>query len=53
MFDLESKLLQLLRAHFVGMFLFVVRFHGQGVHFLRRYFAIRLGYVFILVKILD
>ena len=53
MFDLKSKLLQLLRAHLVGLFFFVVHFNGQGMHFLWRYFAIRLRYIIILVKILD
>lgn len=53
MFDLESKLLQFPRAHLVALFLFVVRFNGQGMHFLWRYFTIRLRYVIVLVKILD
>ena len=53
MFNLESKLLQFLRAHLVGLLLFIVRFNGQGMHFFRGYFAIRLGYVVILVEILD
>ena len=53
MFNLESKLLQSLRANLVGLLLFIVRFNGQGVHFFRGYFAIRLGYTIILVEILD
>lgn len=53
MFDFESKLLQFLRAYLVALFLFIVRFDGQGVHFLWRYLAKRLGYVVVLVKILD
>lgn len=53
MFDLESKLLQLLCAHLVGLFLFLVHFNAQSVHFLWRYFAIRLRYIIVLVKILD
>ena len=53
MFDFESKPLQLLRAYLVGLFLFIVRFDGQGVHFLWRYFAIRLGYEIVLVKVLS
>lgn len=53
MFDLESEFLQLLRAYLVGLFLVIVRFNGQGVHFLWRYFAKRLGYVVVLVKILE
>lgn len=52
MFDLESKLLQLLGAQLIALFLFIVRFDGQGVHFLWRYLAKRLGYVVVLVKIL-
>ena len=53
MFNLKSKLLQSLRAHLVGLLLFIVRFNGQGVHFFWGYFAIGLGYVVILVEILD
>ena len=53
MFNLESKLLQFLRARLVGLLLFIVRFNVQGMHFFWRYFAIRLGYVVILVEILD
>ena len=53
MFNLESKLLQFLRARLVGLLLFIVRFNGQGMNFFWRYFAIRLGYVVILVEILD
>ena len=53
MFNLESKLLHLLRAHLVGLFLFILRFDGQGVHFFWGHFAIRLGYIVILVEILD
>lgn len=52
-FNLESKLLQLLRAHFVDQFFFVLHLDAQRVHFLWRYFAIRLRYVIVLVKILD
>lgn len=52
-FDLKSKLLQLFRVHLVGLFLLVVHFHGQGMHFLRRYLTIRLGNVVVLVKVLD
>ena len=53
MFNLEAKLLQSFRAHFIGLFLFVVRFDSEGVRFLWRYFAISLGYVIVLIKILD
>ena len=53
MFDFESEPLQLLRAHLVGLFLFTVRFNGESVYFLWRYFAVRLGYVIVLVKVLD
>ena len=52
MFNLESKLLQSLRAPLVGLLLFTVRFDGQGMHFFWGDFAIRLGYVVILVEIL-
>ena len=53
MFNLEAKLLQFLCANLVGLLLFIVRFNGQGVHFFWGYFAIWLGYVVILVEILD
>ena len=53
MFDLESELLQFLRAHLVGLLLFIICFNGQGVHFFWGYFAIRLRYVVILVEILG
>ena len=53
MFNLESKLLQSLRAKLVGLLLFIVCSNGQGVHFFWGYFAIRLGYIIILVEILD
>ena len=52
MFNLESKLLQPLRAPLVGLLLFTVRFDSQGMHFFRGDFAIRLGYVIILVEVL-
>ena len=53
MFDLESKLLQFLRAYLVDLFLFIIRLDSQSVHFRRRNFTIRLRYVVVLVKILD
>ena len=53
MLNFESKPLQPLRAHLVGLFLFTVRFNSQSVYFLWRYFAVRLGYVIVLVKVLD
>ena len=53
MFDLESKLLQFLRAYLVDLFLFGVRLDSQSVHFRWRDFTIRLRYVVVLVKILG
>ena len=53
MLNLESEPLQILRAHLVGLLLFIVRFNGQGMHFFWGYFAIRLGYIIILIEILD